>query len=89
MLDYNFVVNMNLVFKVIDEDEKRKIYDIYIYILEDLKDYLKKVLLEDEYLVIFKGFFWKLVKFIFMLLVYGKIVYSMMDDFMNVFGDFY
>nr|GME06069.1 DNA-dependent RNA polymerase [Ipomoea batatas] len=89
LLDHNFAVNTNLVPKAIDEDEKRKIHDIYTHILEDLKDYLKKVLPEDEYSVILKGFPRKLVKSIFMPLVYGKTAYSMTDDLMNVFGDLY
>lgn len=89
LLDHNFAVNTNLVPKAIDEDEKRKINDIYTHILEDLKDYLKKVLPDDEYSVILKGFPRKLVKSIFMPLVYGKTAYSMTDDLMNVFGDLY
>nr|GMD12578.1 DNA-dependent RNA polymerase [Ipomoea batatas] len=89
LLDHNFAVNIDLVPKAIDEDEKRKIHDIYTHILEDLKDYLKKVLPEDEYSVILKGFPRKLVKSIFMPLVYGKTTYNMTDDLMNVFGDLY
>nr|GMD14319.1 DNA-dependent RNA polymerase [Ipomoea batatas] len=69
-----------LIPKAIDEDEKRKIHDIYTHILEDLKDYLKKVLPEDEYSVILKGFPRKLVKSIFMSLVYGTPLPSAATD---------
>lgn len=86
LLDDKIAVNTNL---IPSTDSKMK--DIYTFFREDIKVYLQQNRSKTEldhslYTIVINGLTRKLVKSLFMPLVYGKSVYSMSEDFYQHFS---
>lgn len=81
LLDRRIATLTNLIPDI--ENDEHKIRDIYIYILEKLKDYLSSILKDDMYSIFCSRLTRKLVKQLFMPLIYGKTIISMSNDIYN------
>lgn len=83
LLDKKIAYLTNLIPHKEDTYGKNNINDIYTYFLETLKVYLSSILQDDIYDIICSGLTRKLIKQLFMPLIYGKTVISMSNDIYN------
>ena len=80
------MANLTNLIPYMDSNERlggQKINDIYSYILENLKDYLSTILKDDINEIICSRITRKLIKKLFMPLIYGKTIISMSNDIFN------
>ncbi|KAF6177120.1 hypothetical protein GIB67_005108 [Kingdonia uniflora] len=65
---------------------ENKIKDLYIFMKKGLKDYLRGKLDEDKYTIVESMLTRKLVKQLFMPLIYGKTILTMSGDIIECYG---
>lgn len=92
LLNHDIAIHTNLIPNLYFDDDNKEIkhinqmMDIYLYFKEKLLDYLKTILSSDIYRVINEGIDRKLIKSIFMPLVYGKSKFSISQDIFTKFN---
>lgn len=85
LLDKELAKNTNIIPNY-DEDNNLRISDIYTVFLDELKVYLQTILDASLYDIICSRLTRKLIKGLFMPIVYGKTVHSMIEDIYKNFS---